>query len=228
MKAKLNMDFAFIDTCNKDIISYNLITKGEFKSDFNEVCQKLIKENTSVLDIGANLGSFCIPLAKEFSSCTFHSFEPQKMKYYQLCGNAYINNLNNITAHRIALIDSSYKKELIFNNNNSCLQKHGKSKETVPCCCLDDLKINNISFIKLDVEYCKLDILKGGEKTLKRNNYPYIVFEILDTPWMFRLQKDLFNYLENIGYNIKSIGKYEYLAHGKHIDQCNLSNIYLD
>ena len=46
-----------------------------------------------ILDIGANIGSYAIPLARDLgSNVNVSCFEIQKPVFYQLCGNIFLNS----------------------------------------------------------------------------------------------------------------------------------------
>jgi len=59
-----------------------------------------------IVDVGANNGNFAV----EFSHLVgdegkVHSFEPQRIIYYQLCGNVFMNGLDNVYCHNVAIGD---------------------------------------------------------------------------------------------------------------------------
>ncbi len=58
-----------------------------------------------ILDIGANLGAYAIPLGKALDSVkgTIYAYEPQRLVYYQLCGNIFLNRLDNVFAFCTAI-----------------------------------------------------------------------------------------------------------------------------
>jgi len=59
---------------------------------------------------------------------------------------------------------------------------------------LDSFNIDNIGFIKMDVEENELFVLQGGLKTIRNSNYPKLLFESnFDN-------KALFDYIREIGY----------------------------
>ncbi len=60
-----------------------------------------------MLDIGANLGAYSIPLAKSMRDVggVLMAFEPQRILYYQLCGNVVLNRLDNFIAINKAVGD---------------------------------------------------------------------------------------------------------------------------
>ncbi len=87
----------------QDLIS-NHLKRELYEDDLHQLCLKLLINEPEgvVLDIGANLGTFCLPLAKKITKHTYHAFEPQRIVYYQLCGNAFINGLDNVHCHNTA------------------------------------------------------------------------------------------------------------------------------
>ena len=70
----------------------------------------------------------------------------------------------------------------------------------------DAENLPQIEFIKMDVEYNELNVLKGAIQTLSSNNYPTILFEAnTDSD----LNKELFDYLEYVlPYKVVSINGY--------------------
>jgi hypothetical protein len=71
-----------------------------------------------------------------------------------------------------------------------------------------------IGLIKIDVEGHEIHVLKGALETLKRSEYPPILFESWDewreTTEHFipasQLRSDLFQYLGEIGYSVQELG----------------------
>ena len=87
------------------------------------------------------------------------------------------------------------------------------SEEKIHVSTLDDMKIQNIGFIKLDVEYNELAVLQGGRRTIHQN-LPKILFEV--NPEDSDNKKAIFNYLnQEFNYRITAISGFNnmYLAH---------------
>jgi FkbM family methyltransferase len=177
-----------------------------------------------ILDIGSNIGTYVVPLAKEFPGIEFHSFEPQRIVFYQLCSNIILNGLENVHATNKGLSDTPAQIEVItpdymveknvgafsldagvHKNNNQC-STQGRS-EKIQIDRLDDYGFQNVRLIKIDVEGLEMSVIKGGLETIKANNYPPIIFEtwsIMD--WYQERRKELLAYVESLGYHITTIG----------------------
>jgi len=205
----------------RDLIS-NALKQGGYEIEVFGIAQKILQkhEDGVVLDIGANLGSFTLPLAKSNPHLTFHAFEPQRIIYYQLCGNTLINGLDNVHCHNFGLSDKRDRFEIVVpdyaNETNIgafSIDKEVReteyecptqgAKETMVVFPLDDGQHANVRLIKIDVEGHELEVLKGAKKTLKDNNYPPIIFEAWTwKPWYQEKRTALFDYLKGYGYEI--------------------------
>lgn len=217
-----------------DLISH-AIRNGGYEIEVFALAHKLLErhEDGVVLDIGANLGSFTVPLAARNPRFTFHAFEVQRIIYYQLCANTFINGLDNVHCHNFGLSDRRDRLELIMpdyslesnigafsvdeetrDNEYEC-QSSGK-KETVVVFPLDDGQHKNVRLIKIDVEGHELEVIKGATKTLVNNNYPPIFFEAWNwKPWFEPKRKELFKFLQNMGYQIIEGGNNNIAQHPK-------------
>lgn len=223
----LGSDVKFIKLSDKDLISNLIDTYGCFDEHVIKSAEVLLKgvDSGTVLDIGANMGSFTLPLAKNLKSVKFVSFEPQKMVYYQLCGNIAINKLHNVEAINLGLgkedktINIRVPNYDIESNIGAfSLDDEVRSQEDYVCKTegefqeikiktLDSFLFNNIKLIKIDVEGMELDVLKGGVETLKRNNYPPVLFESwTHKNWFLPRRKELFNWLQSLGYTLYDKG----------------------
>jgi FkbM family methyltransferase len=167
----------------KNNINY-YINYGLFEKGLIEWCRQFCKKDKNMLDIGAHSGTYTISLAENCKHV--YSFEPQKMSYYSLCGSVALSNIKNVTCINIGLgsqeqvgtktlniISPDGGGSTLHNNNYNILQT-----EEIEIKTLDSFNIDNIGFIKIDVEENELQVLEFAKNTLKRSNYTKILFEM--------------------------------------------------
>lgn len=176
---------------------------GLFESGLIEWSKQLCSPTKAFVDIGAHSGTYSLCLADYCSEV--HSFEPQKMTYYSMCGSVALSNKRNINCYNLALGSPEQVGFAMLNihsndGGGSSLHKNTNSpvltEEPVEVVTMDSLQLTNIGFIKMDVEDNELNVLKGARKTLSDNGYPKILFE------SNRTNPELFNYLNEFGYKI--------------------------
>lgn len=230
-----------------DLISNSLRINGTYEPELLEVAKRIMNRHKSglVLDIGANIGTFCIPLAKAFPDFTFRAFEPQRIINYQLGANVIINGLRNVYVDPLALSHSNWAERLVvpdyatetnigaFSVDQEVREKEYECAtqgwyEEIMAGALDSLGIEDfIPLIKLDVEGHELDVLEGGIRTIQDNQFPPIIFEAWTwKPWYQEKRKELFEWLEDWGYEIIEIGQNNLAQNKKHSDLLKLEVIH--
>jgi len=157
--------------------------------------EKYIKEayteNTNMIDIGANIGTFSLMMSKYISeNSKIYAFEPV---YYEiLTTNVEQNNLKDkILVYPIGLsdkkeqlqgglIDFSTEANYGFTQLDHLEKANDTSKYIIDITTLDSLNIENVSFIKIDVEGSERKVLDGAINTIIKN-LPTILIEIWST-----------------------------------------------
>jgi FkbM family methyltransferase len=191
---------------------------GLFESNLIELSRTFCQKDKIFLDIGAHTGTYSIYLSK-FAKHV-HSFEPQKMTYYGLCGSVALSNIDNITCHNIGLGSNNQIGQLKLNivsvdGGGSTLHNDNTqrilSTETITINTLDSFNLTDISFIKMDVEDNELNVLQGAIETLRKSNYPPILFECNNKNTNRGIE--LFNFLIYLNYNVSLYNSHNmYLA----------------
>lgn len=223
-------EIKFIRLNDKDLIS-RCMEVGFFEGYVLSKAVELLKghPNGRVIDIGANLGSFTIPLAYYNPQYNFVCFEPQRMVYYQLCGNVAINNLKNVYPFNLALgskpnillVDTpdyaveenigAFSLDEEVRKHDDYLCKTTGEKQWVEVRTLDSANLTDVRLIKIDVEGMELDVLRGAVDTIKNNKYPPILFEAWQhKEWFQPRRQELYEFLQGLGYEITCTGEDNY------------------
>jgi FkbM family methyltransferase len=209
---------------HSDIVS-NAVRSGGYEAELQELSNNLLVQHTDgiVIDVGANLGSYVVPLAKRNAHLQFEAFEPQRIVYYQLCANTFLNRLSNVYTHNVGLSNEQRITSYVLPNYaeetnigafsidfDTRLKDYEVKSEGVTermiIIPLDSMQYEKVRLIKIDVEGHELQVLQGAEHTLRENNYPPIIFEAWT--WKFPEKRQaVFAHLESLGYEITQIGQ---------------------
>jgi len=120
---------------------------------------RYIKSWRVCLDIGSNIGQWTRPLAKRFDSVI--CFEPNPN--FRECFK------RNITETNVVLwpYGLSHKEHRAQQDINSTILKQGEGD--IQCRTLDSFGLNNLDFVKIDVDGFEVPLLEGARDTLTRN-----------------------------------------------------------
>ena len=218
-----------------DSISNVLYRTGQWEDYLLSISRVFLQglNKPLVLDIGANLGAYSIPLAKGLRDVggSVMAFEPQRIVYYQLCGNAVLNRLDNFIAINKAVGDydgdiempeinyeeniniGAFSLDKSYRENLNIERFMENKKTSVPILKLDSLKLEESpALIKIDVEGFELNVLKGSENFLEKHSYPAIMFEAWDLEWFQNDKEKLLKFIDYLGYEISLNIKSEFVA----------------
>jgi FkbM family methyltransferase len=210
-----------------DLISNYLAQQGEYEWGVVDLCRLLAGnyEDGIVFDIGANMGTVTVPLAKALPQYQFISYEPQKQVYYQLCGNVALNDLYNVDVRNWALgrehkniwidmpdyqtnqnIGAWSMSDLV--REKSTEAKAGGKQQYVRQEVLNDVHCEKrVRLIKMDVEGMELEILRGANYFLQEHEYPPLVYECwTQFDWYKETAAQLEEYVCGMGYETHHIG----------------------
>ena len=217
-----NKEYSILDMKNNE-------RSGFAEINFLEITKKLIKENSIILDIGANVGNHSIYYEKEIGASKVLSFEPITPVFDRMVDNFKLNNITKNTPYNIAI--SSKKSELkcisrlpdnygsywLWYNNEE--YKHPSERgyvvhkgcdgssytDTIQSIPLNDMSLNdieNIDFMKIDVEGMEVEVLNGSLNIIRKYR-PIIQIEVaidndikvlgmLSSMGYKRIKKDIF------------------------------------
>lgn len=172
-----------------------------------DIIKELYIENTNMIDIGAHIGTTSLIMSKYISeNCFIYAFEPVYNNILNL--NICENNLKDkIKVNPIGLSDNKIRLESGF-IDFSISANYGytridnlnianeKSKYTIDVDTLDNMNLENVSFIKIDVEGSELKVLEGAKETICKYK-PAIFIELWCTSENNepKIKKSTFDYM---------------------------------
>ena len=159
---------------------------------FDFISDNLISlDGMEIIDVGANNGHFTVEFAQYVGdSGKVHSYEPQRIIFQQLCGNVFLNGLDNVYTYNVALGDevrfTYVEKPNYFDNGyvnfgdvHISNSNEYDDVEKVQIATLDSYEFDNVGLIKLDAQGFESYILSGATNTINKYR-PYIFIEIED------------------------------------------------
>jgi FkbM family methyltransferase len=184
------------------------------------------KDDSVFLDIGSNVGTVVVPMAKHIKTC--YAFEPQKPIRKLLRKNIKKNGVkDNVTVMKCAVGHYNGSANLDFRIVDHVgivqeLEYSGSKKinyggvrigiggPKIKIITIDSMNLTNLTAMKVDVEGSEPLVFYGARKTIKKYR-PFIAFEKnyqkLETDSMEALKLtqdildfDIVKYVESIGY----------------------------
>jgi FkbM family methyltransferase len=231
-----------------DLVNRALIALGVWEPMTLELAKlflapPFVAEGTAgiVIDVGANLGAFTIPIARHLGPAwEIHAFEAQRLIYYQLCGNVVLNALEHVHNHHCALGEAAGLVEIPVPDfaadgnvggvsldprvraarlmHDTDFEPH--KMETVEMRPLDAFVLGNVKLVKIDVEGMECEVLKGGLRTLVMSDFPPVLFEAWDeqeNPALAEFGQGAIDVLTGFGYSHQRLGELCIAQHaGRH------------
>lgn len=180
-----------------------IISPAFERSDKEELIKRIhheLRQNQSVgfLDVGANIGAFSVPIAKEFSNSKLKiwAFEPIPSNREILLTNLNLNGLKNVEVLPHALGNKSGTVEIAFMKtrpgDSKFTDPFNSSEETLQVSVrkADELLTDppDILFIKIDVEGQEQQVLEGMSNLLTKPRRIWLCIEDIfhrESLWTF-------------------------------------------
>ena len=213
--------FIYDNCCISNVIKTNEI----WEPHMHVIFEKYINKNSVVIEGGCHIGTHTIKIAE---LCKYvHAFEPLPESHKLLNKNILINKIDNVSTYLLGL--SNKVEETTFawceadapgcaglNNNPMGIpiySKHMDNGNKVKLTTIDELNLDQLDFIKLDVEGYESLVIKGALKTIAKFK-PIITMEIWENHFgsiNFDYAKKTFANLLNIGYKMEHISGPDFL-----------------
>lgn len=201
------------------IIFHRAITDGIYERENVHLINKLINENTTVLDVGANIGLMALPILSSYQNINVISIEPSPNSYpflektktksiynnrWTLINKAVSNKVGKINFQLAAPNNAAYESML-----NTTRINFVNSIE-IECTTIDTIWQSigkpEISFIKIDIEGADLLALNGAIECMNKCK-PTILMEWNQTnivPYNFS-NTDFLNFVNQVNYSIYAL-----------------------
>jgi FkbM family methyltransferase len=169
--------------------------------------ESCIRPGSIAIDCGANIGVHSIAMAvRQPDLRRVIAFEPHPEIFKALSANA--RSRSKIDARQMALLDKRTTMTMLPLGNSSnpaAARLHDVAAigAKVRTCRLDDLELENVSFIKVDVEGNEMQVIAGAERTIRMQR-PALLVEIwnLNDP---QVRRSKINQIISFGYLARQI-----------------------
>jgi FkbM family methyltransferase len=137
-----------------------------------------VKPGQTVLEIGANIGSHSVALARACFPGPLYLFEPQQRVFQILCANLALNDIKNAYAYPEACAEADgvvvvppidYSAKGNFGGVSVHAKVEGVGGLTVRATAVDRLGLAACHLIKIDVEGFEAQVLRGAAQTIARH-----------------------------------------------------------
>ena len=192
----------------KDHVMREVYINGVYEKNTIRQLRKLISPSMTFFDIGANIGTYSLTMAKFLPQGKVYSFEPnpRTRKFFQQ--NITLNGFKNIEVIPVGLSDKEEVATLYTPSlTQASLNKHQSSaeQETIQLTTLDrfcdERKIEQIDILKIDVEGHEVKCLMGALNVIKRSKKLIMILEIDDNCLAAgHTKQSLFDMVINMGF----------------------------
>ena len=190
LRVKGKFDCEYILPNLKEVVALEVFLEGIYESETHDFLMKQVPENAVMLDIGANIGSVCIPLAKRRKDISFICVEASPFVFRYLGENIKLNGLeprftciNKAIGEKGGEILPFYSSPENFGKGSLSpvfTRESVQVQTTTINDLIKELDIARIDFIKADIEGFEYFAFNGGRTLLESNEAPPILFEFMD------------------------------------------------
>lgn len=128
----------------------------------------------TIIDIGANMGSFAVYAAQSCPKARIYCYEPEQRNFSFLSQNIGINSLDQrVTAFQYAVASNSGQRELCIGEspiNSLVIGADNAMRQSVNCTTLKDIiadqKLDRIDLLKMNCEGAEYEILENCSPTV--------------------------------------------------------------
>lgn len=181
------------------------------------------KPDDVIIDIGAHIGTFSIPVAAMLKNGKVYAIEAGKENCECIEKNRKLNNLTNVFINHLALTDFKGRTKLYHKSKkgylgSSIVKDFSGEAEEVPTDTLTNfMRDNNIlhcDYMKLNCEGAEFNIILSTPKEILQRVDLILVLYHLDIAKNFSTEKDLILHLQQCGFLTKVRHRNQKLGRG--------------
>jgi FkbM family methyltransferase len=194
-------------------MNFSLLNNKYTDKEFGEIAYvKQTKEDSTVIDLGANIVFFTLLYAKQVGNKgKVYSFEPGPQSFSLLTKNVAINCFKNVVLINKAVAESNLKQLLYLcrtgESDNRLFNTEGEIRDSIEIDVvsldqyLGDIKVD---FIKMDIQGSEYLALKGMSNIIKSNPNLRVLIEYAPNclKSCFVNLNDLFALIKSFGYKM--------------------------
>ena len=166
---------------------WTYVTGTYEESTVRRLVASIDRPHCTVLDVGANIGFFTVPLARKVQQLggALHAFEPVESNFRCLNYNVQLNGLGGTAhLHRLALGAKEGTIDLFLETENNASTGNAvahpgmaatshETRSSAPIQTLDhvakEIGLSSCHLIKVDIEGAEYEFLKGGSSFLREH-----------------------------------------------------------
>jgi FkbM family methyltransferase len=203
----------------KESIGFNIFADGIYEPETSAMIIQRLPRQGIFMDIGANIGSISLPVAKHDKVMKVICIEASPFVFPYLVENVRENGLDNCILVNKAVSDSDneqldFYSPKEFYGQGSMGKERNADFEIVNTITIDslvtELNIPTVDVIKIDIEGYEYFAFKGAAALLRTDHAPDIIFEFLDAAEgnVNEIKKGAAqNLLLRMGYSLYEIGR---------------------
>lgn len=180
------------------------------------IFDEYVKKDSVVVEVGSNLGFHTVNLSKR--AAKVYAFEPQRVLFYQLCANLFVNCCWNAYAFNEIVSNTEGNYIVPETLNNAGREIFAATFSMTPAetgkksVLLDKIINDDVDFIKIDAQGADLAVLQGATNLIDSFR-PIICFE-----YEQHLSLDLYNHTWESYERYFDINKYKLIDLGNKTD----------
>lgn len=187
-------DYKLLLSLDDPGIARALAVVGSREGETKFLLEKMLRSDSIVLDVGANIGYYTSMIAKRINKKSggfIYAVEPDPTNFHRLKANLKLNKITNVNTYLYAMSNKNCISKLHLSNlsnvhtllPNDVQNQMSGNTINVRTISLPSFvkKIGNssIDLIRMDIEGCEVEVLDSLVSFVKKNNSkPAVLFEI--------------------------------------------------